>query len=129
YGVYVLKDVAKGEFICEYPGELISDTERNRRIKEYDKECLGSYIFDVEIGNNKYILDATRSNRIGRFINDSPPRHLNAVPKAIYIDHKVHLCFFAAKDMPRGSEVRYSYSSKHLTWRSKAHYARPIDKK
>ncbi|XP_066924389.1 titin homolog isoform X3 [Clytia hemisphaerica] len=129
YGVYVLKDLVKGEFICEYPGELISDTERNLRIEQYDQEDLGSYIFDVQIENKKYILDATRSTRIGRYINDSPPRHINALPKVIHVDQKVYLCFFAAKDIPKNTEVRYSYSSKNLTWRSKARYARPINLK
>jgi euchromatic histone-lysine N-methyltransferase len=46
WGVRALRDIPKGTFVCEYVGEIISDSEADRREDD-------SYLFDLD---NKVII-------------------------------------------------------------------------
>ena len=54
YGVFVNVDIAPYQFICEYPGDLISEEERGKREQDYTEKGLGSYIFDFEYNKQMY---------------------------------------------------------------------------
>ena len=41
WGVRALRDIPKGSFVCEYVGEIISDSEADRREDD-------SYLFDLD---------------------------------------------------------------------------------
>lgn len=67
-----------------------------------------------------YSIDATKSKQMGKFVNDSGPKHQNCVIQAIFDEeNKLHLCLFARKFIPKFTELRYSYdfNSKDLLWR------------
>jgi euchromatic histone-lysine N-methyltransferase len=49
WGVRALQDIQKGTFICEYIGELISDSEADRREDD-------SYLFDLDNKVNEIVL-------------------------------------------------------------------------
>jgi len=53
-GVFLLEDVQNGQFLCEYPGELITKEERMERDRRYTLEGKGSYIFDFEHKKKMY---------------------------------------------------------------------------
>ena len=47
YGVFTTKYIAKGDFICEYDGELLTEVEGEQRRDEYkDKEASFVYFFE-----------------------------------------------------------------------------------
>lgn len=47
FGVFTTKKFQKGDFLLEYPGDLISDKEGRERVEKYDPS-LGSYLFFYE---------------------------------------------------------------------------------
>lgn len=69
--------------------------------------------------NFDYSVDATRSNRIGRYINDSAKMFANSTMKKIVVNGTPRLCLFAKKDIEQDCEIRYDYGepSSVLPWR------------
>jgi len=65
-----------------------------------------------------FSIDGTDTDRLGRYINDSPRKFANAVTKATVIDTVPHILVFAVQDIPAGTEVRYDYGGGGgLPWR------------
>ena len=54
YGIFVTKDISPFSFLCEYPGEIITEEERDKRESNYETEGLGSYLFDIEYEKEMY---------------------------------------------------------------------------
>lgn len=108
WGVKTLRDIPQGSFICEYIGELISDSEADRREDD-------SYLFDLDNKDGEtYCIDARRYGNISRFIN-----HLcepNVIPVKVFVDHQdmrfPRICFFASRDVKAGEELGFDYGEK-----------------
>ncbi|KFM59010.1 Histone-lysine N-methyltransferase EHMT1, partial [Stegodyphus mimosarum] len=108
WGVRTLKDVPKGAFICEYVGELISDSAADKRADD-------SYLFDLDNRDGEtYCLDARYYGNISRFIN-----HLcdpNLVPVKIYVDHQdlnfPRIAFFSSREIKQYEELGFDYGEK-----------------
>lgn len=60
-------------------------------------------------------VDATHSQRLGKFINDS--NHPNAKMKSVVVDDVPKLCLFAITDIKKNWEIRYDYDAPNLWWR------------
>jgi hypothetical protein len=76
----------------------------------YSFELIHTYIFCCSI-------DATNSERLARFVNDSPRKFANCVPKALFVAGKPHVILFACKNIDAGTELRYDYGGGNLPWR------------
>lgn len=63
-------------------------------------------------------IDSTSSDGLGRLVNDSPMKKANCTVKKIPVGRKIHLCLYAAKDIPRNTELRFDYGLSDLPWRS-----------
>ncbi|VDM03737.1 unnamed protein product, partial [Schistocephalus solidus] len=102
-GVISTRTFFAGEFIVEYAGELISDSEARLREAEYKKNPnLGSFMFYFTHAGHRYCVDATEeSPRLGRLINHSR-LHPNCYVKVVPIDQKPRLALFAKTDIPPG---------------------------
>ncbi|XP_013409361.1 uncharacterized protein LOC106172957 isoform X1 [Lingula anatina] len=108
WGVRTLQDVPQGTFICEYIGELISDSEADRREDD-------SYLFDLDNKDGEtYCIDARHYGNVSRFIN-----HLcepNVIPVKVFIEHQdlrfPRICFFASRDIKSGEELGFDYGEK-----------------
>lgn len=122
WGVRALTSISSGTFICEYTGQLLDDTEAERRIGEDE------YLFDI--GQNYtvnssgqanlneleeeggYTIDAARFGNVGRFINHSCSPNLYA--QNVVYDHKdkrvPHIMLFAADNIPPLKELCYHYN-------------------
>ena len=56
-GVETTKKRKKGDYICEYSGELITFQEAQQRESIYSKDCdIGCYMYYFEYKNVKYWL-------------------------------------------------------------------------
>eukprot|EP01091_Cochliopodium_minus_P010444 TRINITY_DN2762_c0_g1_i4.p1 TRINITY_DN2762_c0_g1~~TRINITY_DN2762_c0_g1_i4.p1 ORF type:complete len:585 (-),score=165.39 TRINITY_DN2762_c0_g1_i4:15-1625(-) len=109
WGVKTLVDIQKGEFVCQYIGEVITSDEANNR-KQYDKEKL-SYLFDLAGGEN-YTIDAKMKGNVSRFINHSCDANLSIYEA--FIDNLNEnlplLCMFANRDFDAGTELTINYN-------------------
>lgn len=54
-------------------------------------------------------IDATKSNRIGRFVNHSKHSY-NALSKVVTVNSEPHLCLIAARSIAIGEEILYDYA-------------------
>ncbi|KAG5592767.1 hypothetical protein H5410_043281 [Solanum commersonii] len=125
WGVRALTSISSGTFICEYTGQLLEDTEAERRIG------MDEYLFDIGqnyggytanssgqanqnelVEDGGYTIDAARYGNVGRFINHSCSPNLYA--QNVVYDHKdkrvPHIMLFAADNIPPLKELSYHYN-------------------
>ena len=71
--VFADKAIAKGDFVVEYKGDLLTYNEAKKREKLYENDMSkGSYMFYFKVNDVTYCLDATEENNtLGRLINHS----------------------------------------------------------
>lgn len=112
-GIIAEKAISKGDFVCEYSGELINlklkPAEAKERDSKYAEKMLGSYMYYFEWKNVKYCLDATiEDGSLGRLINHSR-KHPNCKTSVYEHEGIPHLIFVALKDIQPGQELLYDY--------------------
>ncbi|XP_032905138.1 histone-lysine N-methyltransferase EHMT1 isoform X3 [Amblyraja radiata] len=116
WGVRSLQDIPKGNFICEYVGELITDAEAD--VREDD-----SYLFDLDNKEGEvYCIDARYYGNISRFVN-----HLcepNLIPVRVFMSHQdlrfPRIAFFSSRDIKCGEELGFDYGDRF--WDIKNNY-------
>ncbi|XP_075041868.1 histone-lysine N-methyltransferase EHMT1 isoform X2 [Mixophyes fleayi] len=108
WGVRSLQDIPVGTFVCEYVGELISDTEAD--VREDD-----TYLFDLDNKDGEvYCIDARFYGNISRFIN-----HLcepNLLPVRVFMSHQdlrfPRIAFFSSRQIQAGEEIGFDYGER-----------------
>ncbi|KAJ8984713.1 hypothetical protein NQ317_004974 [Molorchus minor] len=103
------KKVDKGNFICEYAGEIITEAEA---LKRYKTNGEMNYIFCINerFGDtvSKTFIDPTFYGNIGRYINHSCDP--NCKLYVIRINDTVPiLAIFANEDINENNEITYDY--------------------
>ncbi|XP_069039287.1 histone-lysine N-methyltransferase EHMT1-like isoform X3 [Lepisosteus oculatus] len=116
WGVRTLQDIPQGTFVCEYVGELISDSEADVRQDD-------SYLFDLDnkVGD-VYCIDARFYGNVSRFIN-----HMcepNLFPVRVFTSHQdlrfPRIAFFSTRDISAGDELGFDYGDRF--WEVKSKY-------
>lgn len=108
WGVRTLQSIPKGTFVCEYIGEILSDSEADQREDD-------SYLFDLENRDGEtFCLDARYYGNVSRFVN-----HLcepNLVPVRVFVDHQdlsfPRMAFFSSRDIDAYEELGFDYGEK-----------------
>ncbi|XP_048587555.1 histone-lysine N-methyltransferase EHMT2 isoform X2 [Nematostella vectensis] len=110
WGVRALCPIPQGVFLCEYTGELISDTEADLRNDDtflFDLDCKES---DQEL----FCIDALRFGNISRFINHSCEP--NCIPTRVFVNHQdirfPRIAFFSSKDIEIYQEICFDYGDR-----------------
>lgn len=63
-------------------------------------------------------IDASNyTDRLMRFVNDSPSKYANCRVKTVVVNERPHLALFATKNILPGTEIRYNYGTASLPWR------------
>ncbi|XP_042334648.1 histone-lysine N-methyltransferase EHMT1 [Sceloporus undulatus] len=116
WGVRTMQNIPLGTFVCEYVGELISDSEANVR----EEDC---YLFDL--GNKDreiYCIDARFYGNISRFINHFCEPNLIAV--RVFMSHQdlrfPRIAFFSSRHIQAGEEIGFDYGERF--WNIKGKY-------
>ena len=108
-GIVAQKDFSNGEFLVEYPGELITAEEGNLR----EEEESSGFLFFKHQGQS-YCLDATDecafADRLGHLMNHGQGMEENAQVKILDLKSHPHMCIFASKNISKGTEVQLWYS-------------------
>lgn len=112
WGVRTERPIAKGQYICEYVGEIISYEETERRGREYD--AVGrTYLFDLDFNekDNPYTVDAAKFGNVSRFINHSCDPNLGVW--AVWTDcldlNLPKLCLFTLRSIKENEELTFDY--------------------
>lgn len=110
WGVRSLAEIPQGSFVCEYTGELISDTEADARDDD-------DYLFDLDCKENAhelFCIDAKHYGNISRFINHSCEP--NVFPIRVFIHHRdvrfPRIAFFATKEINVHDEICFNYGDR-----------------
>ncbi|VDK80530.1 unnamed protein product [Onchocerca ochengi] len=98
--------ILKGSFVCEYTGELISDSDADRREDD-------TYLFEIVDETSAYCIDAKFKGNVSRFINHSCEANLVTL-RVVWdanVHHLPHICFYAKRDIQQGEELTIDYGS------------------
>lgn len=99
-GVFAARNIAKGETLIEYVGEIISAQEAEDRHPHDPTDPNHTFYFQVE---DDKVIDALHGGNSARWINHCCTP--NCKPEVI--DGRVFIK--AKKDIPAGSELNYDY--------------------
>eukprot|EP00049_Salpingoeca_infusionum_P020871 m.365473 g.365473 ORF g.365473 m.365473 type:complete len:302 (+) comp31519_c0_seq1:79-984(+) len=117
-GVLASRDFSKGEFLCEYAGDLIDYQHALQREKEYaqqaalqGKDEMMCYMYFFQHEGQKICVDATHSPRIGRLINHSC-KAFNLKTKKVVVDGKAHLALITTRAIKQGEELLFDYGER-----------------
>ena len=110
-GIVATAKIAKGSFVCEYVGELLSPEEAKEREEAYEEqgEFDSSYMYYFQSGERKHCIDATVDNgRLGRLINHSK-LNANLTTRKLVINKVPRLFFVAKYDIQARAELLFPY--------------------
>ncbi|XP_069915849.1 histone-lysine N-methyltransferase EHMT1 isoform X4 [Oryctolagus cuniculus] len=108
WGVRSLQDIPLGTFVCEYVGELVSDSEAD--VREED-----SYLFDLDNKDGEvYCIDARFYGNVSRFINHHCEPNL--VPVRVFMSHQdlrfPRVAFFSTRLIEAGEQLGFDYGER-----------------
>ncbi|XP_058158809.1 histone-lysine N-methyltransferase EHMT1 isoform X18 [Dasypus novemcinctus] len=108
WGVRSLQDIPLGTFVCEYVGELVSDSEAD--VREED-----SYLFDLDNKDGDvYCIDARFYGNVSRFINHHCEPNL--VPVRVFMSHQdlrfPRIAFFSTRAIEAGEPLGFDYGDR-----------------
>ena len=97
-----MEDIAAGEMVTEYIGEVMHSSVANEREKRYEAAGIGSsYLFKI---NEDYCINATRKGNSARFINHSFDPN-----KVINIGFKKKIVLYSKHDIKATEEITSTY--------------------
>ncbi|GAB1735568.1 hypothetical protein NU219Hw_g4145t1 [Hortaea werneckii] len=105
FGVRSCRSFAPGQIIMEYTGEIITESECQRRMREVYKDMHCYYLMELERG---LIIDGTRGS-MARFINHSCKP--NCEVRMVKVNGTPRMGVFAGEDgVTTGEELSYDYN-------------------
>lgn len=109
-GLFARRDIADGEMVIEYAGEVIRSVLTDRREQMYERRRTtggdqGCYMFRL---SDSEVVDATLAGNAARFINHScePNCYSKVVDDGA---GRKHIVIFALRPIARGEELTYDY--------------------
>jgi uncharacterized protein len=102
-GVFALQDIAKGEKVIEYVGEIIGWREADRRKSSDPNDPNHTFFFSIMDG--KKVIDAAVGGNAARWINHSCNPNCESDE-----DEQTHRVFIkAVRNIKAGDELNYDY--------------------
>ena len=98
-GLFAAAPFKKGDLVIEYTGEVITETEANRRG--------GKYLFEL---NDKWAIDGKGRENLARYINHSCKP--NCYPELNEDETRVFI--YAKRKISPGEEITYDYGKDYF---------------
>jgi histone-lysine N-methyltransferase SETD8 len=114
-GVFATSSFARGQFVCEYAGEILSYSQALQREAKYGQNpSIGCYMYFFEHKSKSYCVDATaETKRIGRLLNHSKLDG-NCHTKVFETnDSRPCLILLASRDIEQGEELTFDYGDRN----------------
>ncbi|XP_075157141.1 putative histone-lysine N-methyltransferase set-23 [Haematobia irritans] len=121
YGVFTLKDIPHGAFICEYAGEILTHKEAAERISNNESQKKMNYILCLKEQEKnaallnvhglelRTIVDPSKKGNIGRYLNHSCEP--NCQIYSVRIDCPIpKIAIFSNRDIKTGEELCFHYN-------------------
>lgn len=110
-GLSTSRSIRKGQFICEYAGEVIGVEEAERRFEKNKKSMNYVIVVSEYIGEKKVItcIDPQYFGNIGRYCNHSCEPNTCLIPVRVE-KNSPRVCLFARKDIKPGEEITFHYA-------------------
>ncbi|KAF2000770.1 SET domain-containing protein [Amniculicola lignicola CBS 123094] len=105
YGVRAMRNFEPHQVIVEYAGEIITQAECERRMKQVYKKDTCYYLMSFD---NKMIIDATRGT-IARFVNHSCEPNCEMIKWTVGSEPRMAL-FAGSRGITTGEELTYDYN-------------------
>ncbi|XP_019416874.1 PREDICTED: histone-lysine N-methyltransferase ASHH2-like [Lupinus angustifolius] len=106
YGLKALEDIAEGQFLIEYVGEVLDAHAYDARQREYAMK--GHRHFYFMTLNGSEVIDASAKGNVGRFINHSCDP--NCRTEKWMVNGEICIGLFAMKDIKQDEEVTFDYN-------------------
>lgn len=125
WGLFADQFIGKGQFVCEYAGELLTTKEATSRQQMYDELSSGGHFSSALLVLREHLpsgkacirmnIDATRIGNVARFINHSCDGG-NLSTKLVRSTGALlpRLCFFSSRDIKENEELSFSYGEIRL---------------
>ncbi|CAI2351651.1 unnamed protein product [Caenorhabditis sp. 36 PRJEB53466] len=111
-GVKAGESIGNGEFVCEYAGECIGESEVERRCRQFQWHDNYTLTLKEHFGSKtiKTFLDPRLRGNIGRFLNHSCDPNCDVV--VVRLGRMIPTVgIFANRDISAGEELCYDYGS------------------
>ncbi|XP_056683039.1 histone-lysine N-methyltransferase SUVR4 [Spinacia oleracea] len=121
WGLRTMEDLPKGAFVCEYVGEVVTNTEldeRNKQSRANERHTYPVHL-DADWGSESILdddfalcLDATNYGNVARFINHKcHDANLFEIPVEVETadHHYYHLAFFTTQEVKAYEELTWDY--------------------
>ncbi|KAJ0019648.1 hypothetical protein NQD34_007217 [Periophthalmus magnuspinnatus] len=116
WGVKAMQDIPQGTFVCEYVGEIITDTEADKREDDSFLFTLGNKVGEA------HCIDSRLFGNIGRFLNHLCEPNLLAVK--VFTMHQdlrfPRIAFFSSRPIRAGDQIGFDYGDHY--WKIKSKY-------
>ena len=106
YGLRGNVNLHPGDFIFEYIGEVINETQFRRRMIQYDEEGIKHFYF-MSLSKGEFV-DATKKGNLGRFCNHSC--NPNCYVDKWVVGDKLRMGIFAERNIKAGEELVFNYN-------------------
>ena len=112
FGLFTREKISKGEFICEYIGQIVGKDQALEKIHSNFVKKKANYVLQIrENYQNMTIntfIDAEEKGNVSRFINHSCDP--NIYFDVIRVEHFIpQIAFFAKRDIKDSEELTFSY--------------------
>ena len=106
YGLRAESDLHANEFIFEYIGEVINESQFRRRMVQYDEAGIRHFYF-MSLTKGEFV-DATKKGNLGRFCNHSC--NPNCYVDKWVVGDKLRMGIFAERNIQSGEELVFNYN-------------------
>ncbi|KAK7351090.1 hypothetical protein VNO77_10270 [Canavalia gladiata] len=106
YGLKALEDVARGQFLIEYVGEVLDMQTYEARQREYALKAHRHFYFMTLNGSE--VIDASAKGNLGRFINHSCDP--NCRTEKWMVNGEICIGLFALRDIKQDEELTFDYN-------------------
>ncbi|KAI4190507.1 MAG: hypothetical protein L6R41_000742 [Letrouitia leprolyta] len=106
YGLRADTDLQENDFVFEYIGEVIGESQFRRRMQQYDEEKIKHFYF-MSLNKGEFV-DATKKGNLGRFCNHSC--NPNCYVDKWVVGDKLRMGIFAERSIKAGEELVFNYN-------------------